>query len=501
MPTDHNIKQTRIIAVMCLLSVMTGLAVLINTKIVQLIFHMADSAFSKSLDRSYWINGINCAATDIIIAGSAFSLYYFYPSISRGKTFFIMSTAFVLHFYYEVIINAVNMPLCDDFGSVMTFLNKFYMSGSMHEKISLLGSQFFETRLVVFRGICLAYTGITGEINFSALLFISSLFILGIAFVFSKSVKLKGDRKYLLFSIIIILLFQFQYHSGIFFLTGGMPKFCTLFFSIAVFYFLPINTKASFILSLLCAILASLSFGNGILCFLLGILFLLNNKRYRLAGIWSLISLLFLFGYFHNYSFILSENLSLHSIKWSFLYGLVFLGNSMQFLSSVNFPLITGIMIWCILILLTVKKYYKQNPAIYCTLVFIVLSSMLAAPFRLHETEGLERAMFTSYGIYSMAAICCCVTGLMELFTSENNHAPVMGLVIVALVYHLGSDMMFFPEVNVRKTNLRECVYPWLKYTPADGAPACSYFIADPDNAGIIISQSEKLNIYHLPDL
>src|ERR1035437_10751042 len=117
MPTDHNIKQTRIIAVMCLLSVMTGLAVLINTKIVQLIFHMADSAFSKSLDRSYWINGINCAATDIIIAGSAFSLYYFYPSISRGKTFFIMSTAFVLHFYYEVIINAVNMPLCDDFGS------------------------------------------------------------------------------------------------------------------------------------------------------------------------------------------------------------------------------------------------------------------------------------------------------------------------------------------------------------------------------------------------
>jgi hypothetical protein len=94
------------------------------------------------------------------------------------------------------------------------------------------------------------------------------------------------------------------------------------------------------------------------------------------------------------------------------------------------------------------------------------------------------------------------VIGLFELLVSEKNISKmIIRLVLVSMIYHLGSDLFFFPEVNARKTMLSQCVYPWMKYHPADAAPTCSYVIADPDNAGIIISQSEKLNIYHLPDL
>lgn len=502
MPTRYNIKQTGIIAVLCLLSIATGLLILTNTKFAQLIFYFTNAILSKNIDQLFWKHGMNSAAIDLIIAGISLWFYYCYSSITKGKIFFITSTVFVLHFYYQVIVNAVNMPLSDDFESVMVFMNKFFISDNFHEKLSLVCSQYYETRLVLFRSICLMYTLVAGEINFNSLLFISSLFILGIAYLLFKSIRLQNDHKYILFAVTVILLFQFQYHSGIFFLTGGMPKFLTLFFSIAAFYFLPKNSKLSFATSLLFSILSALSFGNGFFCFLLGFLFLLNNKTYVFAGIWGVITLLFLLWYFHGYALVLSESVSLHSITRSFFYGLIFLGNAMQFLHTINIPIITGIIIWCITILLTIKKYYKQNPTVYFTIVFILSSSLLAAPFRLHEDEGLARALMTHYGIYSMVAICCCVISLTELFASEKNLSAVLNwLIFTSLLYHFSSDLLFFPEVSVRKQNLTECVYPWLKYNPTDKAPVCSSIIADPDNAGVIIAESEKLNIYRLPDL
>ncbi len=74
-------------------------------------------------------------------------------------------------------------------------------------------------------------------------------------------------------------------------------------------------------------------------------------------------------------------------------------------------------------------------------------------------------------------------------------------LIIISIAYHLCSDLMFFPEVNVRKENLTTCVYPWVKNNPTAKAPPCADIIANPDEAGLIIMQSEKLNIYHLPDM
>src|ERR1035437_2753858 len=138
MSIHYNIKQTRIITTLCFLSVIVGLMILTNTKFIHLVFYLADSILSKNLNQSFWLHGINSAAIDLIIAGVAMSLYYFYPSISMGKTFFTMSIAFVVHFYYEVIGNSVNIPMSDDFESAMAFINKLFLSNNFHEKLLLL---------------------------------------------------------------------------------------------------------------------------------------------------------------------------------------------------------------------------------------------------------------------------------------------------------------------------------------------------------------------------
>jgi len=135
-------------------------------------------------------------------------------------------------------------------------------------------------------------------------------------------------------------------------------------------------------------------------------------------------------------------------------------------------------------------------------LIFIILSSLIAAPFRLNESDGLTRALMTHYGIYSIVAICCCLIGLVEIYASEKNiSTTIKGLLIASVAYHLGSGLMFFPEVNERNKNLTECIYPWLKNDPSAAAPSCANITANPGNAGMIIRRSEELNIYHLPDV
>jgi len=359
MSETRTFKQALFFSFLSLLLALSGILLLTNTSFIEFLFSTAESITSKQLNRSFWIHGIHCAAIDLIILSIISAIYFYKPALISKKMVFAASLALAIHFYYEVSINAVNMPLSDDFEAAMVFLNNCYSTNDSSQMISLIGSQYYETRLVILRSACLLYTMIAGEINFKILVTLASLLIAGIAYLLMRSAKIKGEIRFLFYTVIILLLFQFQYHSGIFFLTAGMPKFCTLFFSIAAFYFISTDNTKGFILALFCTLLAALSFGNGMICFFICLVVLLYKKRYLHSAIWSLTALGFLLWYFYDYTMMLSEPISLSSISRSFLYGLIFLGNSMQFFYTLTIPMIAGILIWCAAILFTVKKYYK----------------------------------------------------------------------------------------------------------------------------------------------
>lgn len=492
------IKNKNLCSVFGVALICCGVLFLFSNDFGNGVLNFSSDFFHKTLNQNFWLSGIQNIGFDFIVMGALAIIHIWYYDILKKRFLFLASTILVFRFYYIVTNYLVNLPLADDYEAILNFLNHFYSATTITEKLSALSSPYYETRLVFIKTIALLCTMITGKMNFSIVLFISSLFIFGISVMLFKAIRLNNDKKYFLLLPLMILFLQFQYHSGIFFVIGGMPKFCTIFFSMCAFYFLSRGKTKFFIGGLICALFAALCFGNGALCLLIGLLILLHQRKFLLASIWGIIIIFFFIWYFSGFSFHPTVNSS--SIWMFFLFGLIFLGNSMQFFYHLWFPMAVGIIIWLVTIYLTYKKYYKKNIVVHSTLLFIVLSSLLPAAFR---TTGdifeLHYALMTHYGIYSMTAICCCVIAMIELSGEIKRKSIIKSFFVTAIVYRLMSDILFFPELKMRKDNELQCNYPWLKNNPQAPPPICTYDKI-PENGSSIVYTSMSLGIYQLPE-
>jgi len=245
------------------------------------------------------------------------------------------------------------------------------------------------------------------------------------------------------------------------------------------------NTRNGFVWAAFFTTLALFTFANGVLCFAFNLCILLLQKRKRQGIVWILFTTMllcfyFLFGYHHPDHL----PISISNFGKTFLYSLVFLGNSTQFLYKEFLPYVTGVVIWLMLIYISYKKYFLKNPVIYFVLLFIVASSLLAGLFRSAGNYPTSQPLQTTYGIYSIVAICCCFIFFIEEFSEKK--IIINRLFGIAVLYNLLCALFFFPENSYRKEYLSNCIYPWLldekEFVPYD----CTWSF-DP-----LLKQSEK---------
>jgi hypothetical protein len=119
-------------------------------------------------------------------------------------------------------------------------------------------------------------------------------------------------------------------------------NFTVLLFSFLSFYFLLFRRSRGLIWAFLFAFLAVYSNGNGMLCLGISLVILLFNKRYKLAALWTLFSMLTVLLYFWGYekpAWVGEGTLKNRSVLDKLLFGFEFIGSYMGILFDHTYTL------------------------------------------------------------------------------------------------------------------------------------------------------------------
>lgn len=388
----------------------------------------------------------------LIVSGIICILYILmqYGKIKPPQFYWASALLVIIHYFFLLESNAVNFPLYDDQGAILQFLVNFQKAQTISDQFREICMPYNESLMVFPKLFVLAWFKIFGEINFRCLVIFNGLLLVFLnLLVFHQAPFTKASP---LFFIIAVFFFQFQFYDDAFWVLSGLCYYGALISAALSFHLLLNNNTRAKAFSLVFAIIAAFTFGNGWIIFLLSAFALFREKKFGQMTVF-LVTLFAVIGVF-----ILSRQ-SIHPIApldWNpvdnTMFILIFLGNAFQFFYSTIIPLIVGLFISSVFIFSLFKKKPEFSSHSFLMLAFIICSACVAAPLRSGIEEGGHYGMYVRYGIFSILAFSLCI---QLLFTSRNFSRKAMGgLACAAFLYNGLTGLFFYPEVVIRKEKM-----------------------------------------------
>jgi hypothetical protein len=426
--------------------------ILFNGTVDYAIVGFINQLFSSHLNIEFRAFGLGYCAT-LLVSLSVISLLWFFR-ISGGvkkNQFYSLSIFFlILHYCWYVVTNAVNYPIYDDQGAVLEFFSQYTSQSTWRGKIEATLLPYNEAWMFIPKFILLSFWKIFGEIDFSSVMIFNAAF-LGLAFLSLARNTQEANRRQLL--IAAFLLFQLQYFNTIFIGISGLCYYWVIAFAGGSVYFLTQQTSRAKYFSLLFAVAASMTFGNGLLLFPIAIIYLLFNKQWIQAMAWfcTLAVLLYLLsGTFTKIQF--AGEFTMNPSYW-ILFIPALLGSSFQFFYTTHIPVLVGCGVIFICVFGLIKKWHKTSPVIFLMLVFMILSAASAAPFRSAIRPGGYYGLEVRYGFFSIAAVIFALSLLIS--NIDFFKAKWKTLLVAAVIYNMLTGIFFYPEVPVRTLDLK----------------------------------------------
>lgn len=369
-------------------------------------------------------------------------------------TAFLIPAVGIISFYYSLYKYSYNFPFFDDFDSILQFINNFIASTSIREKIRLLFEQHSEHRLVFDRAVALFEYYILGQINFKSFIIIGNGALLVTLIMLYKSFQLK-QKFHLIFLVpIAFVIFNFRFHETSFWPMAAMQNLWVLCFALSSLYFLHAKEiKYSFYLSILFGWMATFTSANGMMTFLAGGFVLLINRELfsKKNLIWLVAGGIAMASYFYHYT---KPGYHPEIIKPFLDHPLGFFGYAFAFLGGIfTEDATTAISIGVILVLcslfLTYKKYYKENPVIYSFIIFILITSVLAALTRFGF--GMDQSLSSKYTISSALLVASCYAALTSIFHKKIKILYLTILVGLAFYFQYTTNGKYLPAKKSEK--------------------------------------------------
>ncbi|MFN3664506.1 MAG: hypothetical protein ACK4S0_00020 [Sediminibacterium sp.] len=272
---------------------------------------------------------------------------------------FIVFCIFLGHF-------AVNVPQGDDFELVLHFLTKYQHEGSLFKKLSLMGAQFVEHRLLYTRLIVLIQYWLSGGVSFYLIIFMGNLSLVGIFIVAQRQLYfLKHSACYLL--PVSLLLFQPCYsYDGVLWPAATLAYNSVSFFAILTIHWITSQRFLHFCLAFISAFFCTYTFGNGILILGIAAVLLAFQKRWKELLVWAVFTIVVVAVYFYEYETIATRNKPFYNLTHYFDYScvnlMVFMGGALNWselwpkdLSVSDYPsIIMGALVLTVFIYLAV---------------------------------------------------------------------------------------------------------------------------------------------------
>ncbi len=298
-----------------------------------------------------------------------------------------------------------NIPAADDFDVFLTGTLNFIEEANPLDKLLGLFDSHGEHFVAVPKTIgLLSYFGL-GEVNFIALVVTGNLFLFLAALFLIRGARTNRAASSITLLGIPFLYFHPQIHQSSVWATAALSNMGVIFFALSSLYYGKRENPAP-IRSLLFATLAFLTQANGLLVFaLLAFNFILAGKK-KYFGIYCLLFLALGF----------VKKLSSPSPTIT----IQFQDNLNYFLSLLGAPLATsfeqaiGLGIYVLAAaIISLGVSFKLNRFVFLSLLFFLLSALLASVMRLHLGLGggfvESRYRLVSCSIMALSAIAICI--------------------------------------------------------------------------------------------
>jgi hypothetical protein len=430
--------------------------------------------------------------------------------------------------FYLLLARAnVNLPILDDYDSILGFLNYYSQLPSLGQKmLYTITAQHNEYKLIFEHIVLLGEYGLLGHANFALLNVIGGISVLLLAVVlWNMFLPDTQDRlrRLTLFLPVILLLFQLQYYSNLTWATTALQNVPVIAFSFASLYFLLQGKKGSTMgCALILLVLACCTSGNGLILIPVGLFMSAWQRRWRTAVIWICASTVILVGYFFHYVSPASnmgkhESLFTKILHFDLPYFLSFLGSAVE--NEHRFPvrgaaIVLGAAVVICIVYAWYRGYYRRNPSLAAACIFILITAFGVASIR--ADLGIAQSLTSRYHIYSDLLLIMIYIFFVDEFLQRSidtargrqTYAIVLlGAFGFCLVSNLIGYRSLIKRRNQALTGMRLYLHPTFPgstespvlFTPEDeiNEPRIRQFSI---RARSVLDRSRQLDIYQPPD-
>lgn len=409
----------------------------------------------------------------------------------------------IMAYYYYVLKYSTNYPEDDDYGAVLQTLLSYLDANTLVEKIQIIFSQHNEHRILVDRLVVLLQYFTTGAVNFQLLVIIGNILMLLVAFLLFKIFQPK-DERLLLFAPAVFILFQIQFWENIYRSMAILAWTSGFILGFAALYLVAVPGYRRLLWAVFCAMLSFYTLGSGITLLFVVALLLIINGRWRELAIWMACSLGMIAAYFYGYVSPGAHPPVLEAFRFPYrtllyLFSLMsavvvdvtatflrFEIDSVEVLRFVLAVLFIAHFIWLI-----VKKYYRENPALFGILLYLYASCFLVALTR--SGFGIGQSMMWRYRILSALVVAVVYLTSIELIR-EKRRKYVYGIVLAAaLLFNVLSYVEYDGVVREKFVSRHVGIAKWFYYKKT-GTPASS------DNPTLDAAAAKKIYLPPVPD-
>ncbi len=419
----------------------------------------------------------------------------------------------VVTFYLILQMQAVNLPLLDDYPAVLGFLNVLIRLHGLRAKVLyILTAQHNEYKLVFEHAIFAAQFYIVGHVNFLVLMALGNSFVLLTLLLLWKVFVVPGappGQRVVLFAPVVYLFVQLHYAETLDWSMAALQNIPVIFFALLSIALLARNKMATFPWALIAFACSVASSGNGFLVAPIGAAMLLQNRRYRLLVPWCMTVIAVTAGYFYHYNFSASQTPRDASVLDSFrhihlLYAFSFLGSALAGLRY----LLASVICLCFVAALR-ARYRFTNPAVFYSMVWILLTAAGLSGIR--SGFGVQQSLSARYTIYSDLLLLFCYMFLTEVFWSRPKFrgyrmAAFTSILLLSVALAVWGDLDGYQLLSTRKAQIVQGMGPWRNASHNEPAPGSGILLSGPpiaafyDTAQKILTQSSELGVYRVPE-
>lgn len=396
---------------------------------------------------------------------------------------------------------ALNVPKMDDFIQFLGYQHYLAQSASLKEQLLLFLSQpawdggpQTEHRIAVARLAMFFSQALFGAINFTFLIVLGNVFLVFLFVLLSWHSPYRSNR--IVVVPVAILLFSLIHYEASFWSSGALLYYPAAFFSLVAFHFLADNRAPSLVVPASAAggILAILSQSNGLIVFPVVTFALGLAKRYRMALLFLLFTVLSFWLYFWDFSRpgavpgYESPMQAAYLIPkaWVNLLGCAF--------PRLSLPI--GLLLIGAWLVLLRRRYWENNIVLFCFGGWLVGTMLSIAIGR--GSLDYDYSTISRYRLYSALFASVTYLAILEMFVDRERLKQVVFFVfltLTSLVYLYGTPLAYAQATSERIDAIHDAdFYHIAGVTPysEDGFPTARL-------ANYLIALNGKLGAYTYP--